>query len=430
MGRLVTSRIGVRNWMGPFQRQVLTPQIFPTELIHSLRAGRPVLELPEMNVRRLGIIMNGVTGRMGRNQHLMRSICPIIRQGGLRIDGGKVVLPDPILVGRNPDKLSQLAEETAIEKWTTELDDVLSDRHFSVYFDSQSTNLRVESVKKAIAAGKHIYCEKPTGLCTDEALELYQLARTAGVKHGVVQDKLFLPGLMKLHSLLEDGFLGRLLSVRGEFGYWVFEGNDSPCQRPSWNYRKEDGGGIIFDMLPHWRYLLDNFFGSVKSVFCVAATHVPQRWDEQGREYSCTAEDAAYATFELEGGIVAQFNSSWCVRVRRDDLLAIQVDGMSGSAVAGLRECRVQAASSTPSSVWNPDLGTPFDHYERWVRVSDPRSFDNAFKVQWEAFLRHVAAEEPFPWDLLEGAKGVQLAERAVESWKTGTRVEVPPLEA
>jgi predicted dehydrogenase len=382
-----------------------------------------------MKVHRLGIIMNGVTGRMGRNQHLMRSIHPMIRQGGLCLGQGNVVLPDPILVGRSAPKLSQLAEETGIRKWTTDLDETLGDPSFSVYFDSQSTKLRVASVKKAIAAGKHVYCEKPTALQTNDALELYRLAREAGIKHGVVQDKLFLPGLMKLRSLVDDGFFGRIIAIRGEFGYWVFEGNQTPCQRPSWNYRKEEGGGIVFDMLPHWQYLLENLSGSVKSVFCVGAMHVPQRWDERGRSYPCTAEDAAYATFELEGGIIAQFNSSWCVRVRRDDLLAIQVDGILGSAVAGLRECRIQSASSTPLSVWNPDLENPFDHYEGWEPVPTQEGYENAFKAQWELFLRHVTVDEPFPWDLLEGAKGVQLAEKAMESWKTGARIDVRPLE-
>ena len=381
-----------------------------------------------MTTHRLGIIMNGVTGRMGRNQHLFRSILSIRNQGGLPLSDGDIVLPDPILVGRNPSKLGRLSEDSGVEKWTTSLDEALGDSSYSVYFDSQTTNLRVESVTKAVEAGKHVYCEKPTALDTEEALGLYRTAGEAGVKHGVVQDKLWLPGLLKLKTLLDEGFFGRVLSVRGEFGYWVFEGKHVPCQSPSWNYREEDGGGIVFDMLPHWRYVLDNLFGSVQSVYCAAATHVPERWDEGGLPYQCTAEDSAYAVFELEGGVIAQFNSSWAVRVRRDDLLTLQVDGSLGSAVAGLRECYVQPVGATPRPVWNPDLESPINYYEDWIRVPEQRDFDNAFKSQWELFLRHVVKDEAFSWDLLEGAKGVQLAEKGLESWRTGKRIDIPEL--
>ena len=298
----------------------------------------------------------------------------------------------------------------------------------SVYFDAQTTMQRAAAVTKAIQAGKHVYCEKPTATCTAEALDLYRLARTRGVKHGVVQDKLWLPGLMKLADLKARGFFGRILSVRGEFGYWVFEGDLVPAQRPSWNYKAEEGGGIVADMLCHWRYVLDNLFGPVKSVSCLAATHIPQRWDERGASYACTADDSAYATFQLEGGIVAHFNSSWDVRVRRDDLLTIQVDGTLGSAVAGLRECWIQPGGATPRPVWNPDIPQAIDFFSGWQKVPEQRAYDNAFKVQWELFLRHVALDEPFRWSLLEGAKGVQLAEKGLESSRTRAWVDVPEL--
>jgi predicted dehydrogenase len=346
----------------------------------------------------------------------------------LRLGDEEVILPEPLLVGRNPAKLRRLAEDTGLEKWTANLDEALGDPAYDVYFDSQTTSLRVDSVKKAVEAGKHVYCEKPTALSTDEALDLYRWAEEAGVKHGVVQDKLWLPGIQKLKALIDEGFFGKILSVRGEFGYWVFEGNHIPCQRPSWNYRKEDGGGIIFDMMPHWRYVLDDVFGAVKSVYCRGATHVPDRWDERGEHYECTAEDSVYAIFELEDDIVAQFNSSWAVRVRRDDLLTLQVDGSSGSAVAGLRECFIQPYGGTPKPVWNPDVDSPIDYYEDWMKVPEQRDFDNAFKSQWELFLRHVVAGDPFRWSLLEGAKGVQLAEKGLESWISGKRIEIPDL--
>ncbi len=385
--------------------------------------------MSNVKVHRVGIIMNGVTGRMGMNQHLVRSILAIRKQGGVRAGDGETILPEPVLVGRNAAKLAALAEQHVIPSWTTDLDAALRDSANTVYFDALSTNLRPENVRRAVAAGKHIYCEKPTATSLKEAYELYALAQKAGVKHGVVQDKLWLPGLMKLRTLLETGFFGNLVAVRGEFGYWVFEGDYAPCQRPSWNYRKEDGGGIIFDMFAHWRYVLDNLFGPVRSVSCVAATHIPKRWDEQGRPYACTADDAAYAQFQMEGGLVAAMNSSWCVRVRRDDLLTLQVDGTKGSAVAGLRDCWVQTQLATPRPVWNPDIEQPIKFFDGWSRLPEQWTYENAFKAQWELFLRHVVKDEPFRWNLLEGAKGVQLAELGVESWKARRWMDVPELK-
>jgi predicted dehydrogenase len=381
-----------------------------------------------MLTHRVGIIMNGVTGRMGANQHLMRSIVEIIKQGGVKISSAEVIIPDPILVGRNEIKLRKLAEESGIMKWTTDLTAALNSSDYQVYFDAQTTGRRLSAVKMAVLAGKHVYCEKPVATNTANALELYRICEEAGVKHGVVQDKLWLPGIMKLKSLIENGFFGKILSVHGEFGYWVFEGFDVPAQRPSWNYRKEDEGGIILDMLCHWRYLLDNLFGNVKGVFCMGATHIPERVDELGNVYKCTADDSAYATFELEGGIIAQFNSSWTTRVRRDDLLTIQVDGTKGSAVAGLRECWMQQYVNTPRPVWNPDVPQPINFYEGWLKVPGQEVFENAFKLEWELFLKHIVKDEPFPWNLKEGAKGVQLAEKGMESWTKRTWIEIPKL--
>jgi predicted dehydrogenase len=377
---------------------------------------------------RLGVIMNGVTGRMGTNQHLIRSIVAIRNQGGVPAGSGRRIMPDPILVGRNKAKIEALARAHGVERWTSDLDAALADRNDSIYFDSASTGLRPELIRKAIAAGKHLYTEKPVAPTVAEALDLYRRAEAAGVKHGVVQDKLWLPGLLKLKMLVDSGFFGRILSVRGEFGYWVFEGDWQPAQRPSWNYRKEDDGGIIVDMLCHWRYVLDNLFGAVKSVMCLGATHIPQRWDEGGKPYAATAEDAAYATFELADGVVAQINSSWCTRVRRDDLVTFHVDGTLGSAVAGLTECRIQPRAATPKPVWNPDLPQTIDFYDTWADVPENRVYDNAFKVEWELFLRHVVDGGPFQWNLLEGAKGVQLAELGLQSWRERRFVDVPAL--
>ncbi len=383
-----------------------------------------------MKIHTIGIIMNGVTGRMGTNQHLLRSIDAIIRQGGIQVSPTEIIMPDPILVGRNEIKLKDLVQRTSVDKYTTDLDSVMNDPHYTVYFDAQSTLRRFEAVKQAAAAGKHVYCEKPTAIRTEDAYELYTVCRDAGVKNGVVQDKLWLPGLIKFKRLLENGFFGRILSVRGEFGYWVFEGHTVPSQRPSWNYRKEDGGGLVVDMLCHWRYVIDNLFGKVRSVSCLAATHIPERIDEMGKPYPCTADDSAYSTFELENGIICHFNSSWNVRVRRDDLLTMQVDGTKGSAIVGLRDVWTQHYGNTPRPIWNPDIPQPINFFDGWQKVPEQETYDNAFKIQWELFLRHVALDEPFPYNLLEGAKGVQLAEFGLLSSEQRRWLELPELQA
>lgn len=386
--------------------------------------------MSSQKVHEIGIIMNGVTGRMGLNQHLRRSIHAIIEQGGVAAADGEIVMPRPLLVGRNRTKLEAIASEFGGLPWTTDLESALRDPAYPIYFDAQTTDRRAEAVNHAIAAGKHIYCEKPVANTLDVALGLYRATQAKGVKHGVVQDKLWLPGFLKLKTLRELGFFGEIFAVRGEFGYWVFEGDVVPCQRPSWNYRKEQGGGIIIDMLCHWRYVLDNLFGNVRAVSCLGATHIPRRWDEAGRPYEATADDSVYATFQLENGIVAHFNSSWCVRVRRDDLLTVQVEGTKGSAVAGLRECWIQPYASTPRPVWNPDIPSSMNYFDQWQRVPEQTTFDNAFKRQWELFLLHVVKGGPFQWDLLEAAKGVQLAEKGLESWAKRGWVDIPSLDA
>ncbi len=383
-----------------------------------------------MTERRLGIIMHGVTGRMGLNQHLIRSILAIRDQGGVALSNDDRVVPDPILVGRNPERISRLAERHGITRWTTDLDAALSDPDDTLFFDAATTSLRAGLLTRAIDAGKHVYCEKPVAETLEDALAVARRAEAAGVKTGVVNDKLFLPGLIKLRRLRDAGYFGRILSVRGEFGYWVFEGDWMPAQRPSWNYRKSEGGGIILDMLCHWRYVLDNVVAPVRSVSCLGAVHIPERWDESGRRYDADADDAAYATFELEGGIVAQINSSWCVRVRRDDLVTFQVDGTQGSAVAGLHRCLSQDRVNTPKPVWNPDEPQPLNFHEQWQEVPDNQVFDNAFKVQWEAFIRHLFEDAPWRYTLLEGAKGVQLAELGMQSWAERRWIDVPELSA
>ncbi|MFP4367219.1 MAG: Gfo/Idh/MocA family protein [Bacteroidales bacterium] len=385
----------------------------------------------EKNVRihKVGIIMNGVTGRMGKNQHLLRSVLPIINQGGVRLNDNESIMPEIILAGRNAAKLKELSDETGAGKWTTDLDSVLEDSNYPVYFDAQTTEMRYESLKKAIAAGKHVYCEKPVAMTTKESVELYNIAKKAGIKHGVVQDKLWLPGLVKLRKLISQGFFGKILSVKADFGYWVFEGDTVAPQRPSWNYRKEDGGGIILDMFCHWRYVLDNLFSEIRSFTCAGATQIDERFESDGTPYKATAEDAAYAIFELTDGTMVQINSSWVTRVRRDDLFVMQVDGTRGSAVAGLRDVWIQPYPATPRPVWNPDIESPYRFFDNWVKVPPHQDHDNAFKIQWELFLKHVVKDQPFPWDLLSAARGVQLAELAYEASENRKWVTIPELK-
>jgi predicted dehydrogenase len=382
-----------------------------------------------MSRKTVRVAVNGVTGRMGYRQHLVRSLLTIRDQGGVLLDDGTEIFPEPVLVGRNEQRLRQIAEQHDIPRWTANLDDVLSDPGIDVYFDAQVTPAREASLGQAIAAGKHVYTEKPVAETVHGAVQLARAARAAGLVHGVVQDKLFLPGIIKLRRLINDGFFGRVLSVRLEFGYWVFEGDGVASQRPSWNYRKEQGGGIVLDMFPHWQYLLEDLFGPIQALYARHATHVPVRWDEKGARYDVTADDAAYAVLEFDSGAVAAVNSSWAVRVNRRELVELHVDGTNGSAVAGLRDCAVQHRVSTPMPVWNPDLPDPIDYLAQWTDVPDNQAFDNGFKVQWELFLKHAVTGQPFRWDLAEGAKGVQLAELAMQSSAEGRRVEVPPLD-
>jgi predicted dehydrogenase len=379
-----------------------------------------------MTQKVIQVAMNGVTGRMGHHQHLVRSVLSIREQGGLRLDDGTILCPEPILVGRSEERLRAMAAQHGLSRWTTSLDEVLADPSVDVYFDAQVTSAREVSLLKAIEAGKHVYTEKPVAESLEGALQLAAAASAKGITSGVVQDKLFLPGMIKLRRLVRDGFLGRVLSVRLEFGYWVFDGDGIPAQRPSWNYRAEEGGGITLDMFPHWQYLLEDLFGPITAVYARNVTHLPRRWDESGVPYDATADDAAYAVLEFASGAFGSANSSWAVRVNRRELLELQVDGTGGSAVAGLRNCAIQHRVSTPMPVWNPDLPDPIDYQSQWTDVPDNVAFDNGFKAQWELFLTAAAQARPFAWDLAAGARGVQLAGLALQSSAEGRRIEVP----
>jgi predicted dehydrogenase len=374
------------------------------------------------------VVMNGVTGRMGYNQHLVRSVLAINADDGAPLGDGRRVRLEPVLVGRSEAKLRDIADRHGIKDWTTSLDEALDSikEGGGIYFDAQVTSQRYPAVMKALDAGAHVYVEKPTGATSEQAADLADAADRAGVKHGVVQDKLFLPGIRALRSLIDGGFFGRILSVRGEFGYWVFEGDWRTSQRPSWNYRKEDGGGIVLDMFPHWAYVLEGLFGPIEAVTARAVTHIPDRWDEQGERYDATADDAAYAIFELAGGVVAQLNSSWCVRVHRGELLEFQVDGTEGSAVAGLRDCVAQHRGVSPRPVWNPDIPNVSRFLDQWQPAPLDGEPGNAFRLQWEMFVRHVVEDAPFRPDLHAGARGVRVAELGMLSSEEGRRIEVP----
>ncbi len=376
--------------------------------------------MPDSTLR---ILMNGVTGRMGYRQHLLRSILAIRDDGGIPLPDGTRLQVEPVLLGRNADKLARLADQHGIADWSTDLDTALAEDPATVYFDAQVTTERKKAILKAAAAGKHVYTEKPIAETVAEGQELVDAAERSGIINGVVHDKLYLPGLMKLKRLVDSGFFGRILSVRGEFGYWVFEGDYLPAQRPSWNYRAEDGGGMVLDMFCHWNYVLENLFGAVEAVTAKAVTHIPERWDENGERYDATADDAAYAIFELAGGIIAQVNSSWAVRVERKELVEFQVDGTHGSAVAGLFNCRIQPRESTPMPVWNPDLPTTEDFRGQWREIPDNQQFGNGFRAQWEQYLLDVHHGRPHRYDFAAGVRGLELVDAGLTSSREGRRV-------
>lgn len=383
--------------------------------------------------RTIRIAMNGITGRMGYRQHLVRSILPIRDQGGIVLADGSRLQVEPILVGRDAAKVAELAERHGVAEWTTDLDAIIADPRTDVVFDASMTALRPATLEKAMRAGKHIFTEKPTAETLDEAVALARLARESGITAGVVHDKLYLPGLVKLRRLVDEGFFGRILSLRGEFGYWVFEGDIQPSQRPSWNSRREDGGSMTTDMYCHWNYVLEGIIGTVKSVASTSVTHIPTRWDERGEAFTATADDAAYGIFEMEtpGGdpVVAQINSSWAVRVHRDELVEFQIDGTHGSAVAGLNRCVAQQRAHTPKPVWNPDLPVTEPFREQWLEVPANAELDNGFKRQWEEFLADVAAGRPHRFGLESAARGVQLAELALQSSAERRTIDIPEIQ-
>jgi predicted dehydrogenase len=382
-----------------------------------------------MSERRIGIVMNGVTGRMGRNQHLLNSIMAIRQDGGLLLDDGTRLMPEPMLVGRDEERVAAVAKAAGVDKWSTDLDAALGDKDYEIYFDGVTTSARAANLKRAIAAGKHIYTEKPISVGYDEAEGIYRDAKRKNIKHGVVADKLWAPGMYKLRQLIKSGFFGDVLMVRIEGCYWVFEGDLQPPQRPSWNSKKAEGGGMILDMMPHYFYMLEATGGRPLDVVCQADTLVKKRWDEKGVPYTADADDSVMALSRLAGGAMAQITSSWCLRVHRPDIIVMQIDGTHGSAVAGLSHCYTQRRENTPKAQWSLDVAAPVDYYAGWQRMPEVEPYKNAFRIQWELFLRHVVEGGEFPWNLLAGARGVQYADAAEKSWKERRWMDLPDMK-
>ena len=372
-----------------------------------------------MAIRTIGIILNGATGRICSTQHLANALLPIRDEGGLQVGGDRVV-PRLMLVGRNADKLAAMAKSYSAE-WSTNLDKALADPAFTVFFDAAATSQREASLEKAIVAGKHIYSEKPVARSVEKGFALLRTAHAKGLKAGAVEDKLYLPGLQKLCKLAAADFFGRVTGFRIEFGWWVFDGTEVPCQRPSWNYRKRDGGGLVLDMYPHWRYVIENTLGPIRRVTTALSTATPERIDEHGKRYTVDVEDNAATLVELESGAIGTILSSWATRVRRDDLLIFQIDGTKGSAIAGLHKCWTTTNAATPRTAhFSIAKDAGIDYRSHWAEVDDPGPFKNPYRIGWENFLRHLAAGAPLQADFAAGIRDVEFAEACYRSMKEG----------
>jgi predicted dehydrogenase len=374
----------------------------------------------------IGIIINGATGRIGSTQHLANALIPIIAEGGLALGHDRLV-PRLLLTGRDAERLAAVARAHNVADWSTDLNAALADPAYAIFFDAAATQGRVAVLEKALAAGKHVYCEKPVAPTAAQGLALLRAAQRRGLKHGVVEDKIHLPGLQKLAVLTKGGELGRVVGFRLEFGWWVFDGSEQPCQRPSWNYRA-GGGGMILDMYPHWRYVIESIVGRIVRVSSSAWIATPERVDERGERYDVAVGDSAATLLEVEGGAFGTIVSSWATRVRRDDLLTLQVDGIKGSAIAGLHRCYVQSMAQTPAithfSVMK-DIGA--DYRIGWIEAPPLRSYRNPYRVGWEAFLRHVAAGAPLACDFTAGVRDVAFADACHRSMRERTWIALPP---
>jgi predicted dehydrogenase len=377
-----------------------------------------------MATRTVGIILNGATSRIGSTQHLKNALAPIRAEGGL-IVGADRVMPRVLLIGRDADRLAALAREHGVES-ATDLDTALADPAYEVLFDAAVTHRRQATLEKAIAAGKHIYSEKPVAASVTDGRALMAAMEARGLKHAAVEDKQYLPGLRKLAALAQSGFFGRVVGFRLEFGWWVFDGIEEPCQRPSWNYRKSAGGGLILDMYSHFRYMIENILGPIERVACAAATAVPERVDEHGERYAVDVEDHSATLVALRSGAVGSVLASWATRVRRDDLMTFQIDGTYGSAVAGLHRCCAQSVADTPKvAAFNPMIDLGIGYASRWQQVPGAGPYPNPYRVGWEDFLRHLVTGVPMRSDFAAGIRDVAFAEACYRSLTTGASVRL-----
>ena len=369
-----------------------------------------------MAIKDIGIIVNGATGRIASTQHLANALVPIRAEGGLPA-GPDRIMPRLLLLGRDAGRLAEVAQRFGIDGSSTDLDDALARPDYAVFFDAAATRQRLATLSKAIAAGKHIYTEKPAAPSVAEGLGLLRAAKARGIKHGAVEDKIYLPGLQKLSSLAATGFFGRITGFRLDFGWWVFDGAERESQRPSWNYRRSGGGGLTLDMYPHWRYVIEGMLGPIRRVLTATATAVPERLDEGGKPYRVDVDDTSLTLAELANGAIGAIICSWATRVRRDDLLTLQIDGTGGSAVAGLHRCWIQSAAETPTvRHFNPSLDIGADYRADWEEVEGQAAYTNPYRIGWEKFLRHIATGAPFASDLSAGIRDVQLAEACYRS--------------
>jgi predicted dehydrogenase len=381
-----------------------------------------------MTVKEVGIIVNGATGRIASTQHLANALVPIRAEGGLAA-GSDRITPRLLLLGRDAQRLGEVAQRFGIDAWTSDLDEALAKPGYTVFFDAAATRQRVTVLSKAITAGKHIYSEKPVAPTVTEGLALLQAANTRGLKHGAVEDKIYLPGLQKLTALAAQGFFGRVTGFRLDFGWWVFDGRDRPSQRPSWNYRSDGGGGLTLDMYPHWRYVIERILGPIRRVVAARATAIPERVDENGVPYTVDVDDTSVTLAELASGAVGTIICSWATRVRRDDLLTLQIDGTGGSAVAGLHRCWMQSLSDTPTvRHFNPDEDIGADYRAGWIEAPAAARDTNPYRVGWENFLRHVVTGAPLVSDLSAGIRDVQLAEACARSVAQGQWAALDPV--
>ena len=377
-----------------------------------------------MATHTIGIIVNGATGRIGGTQHLANALAPIRDEGGLPAGNDRIV-PRLLLAGRDAARVEAAAKKHNAA-WTTDLGKALADPDYSVFFDAAATHQREAMLERAIVAGKHIYSEKPVALSVERGVALLRAAQARGVKHGAVEDKLGLPGLQKLTHVVKSGALGRIAGFRVEFGWWVFDGTEVPCQRPSWNYTRVGGGGLILDMYPHFRYMIENLLGPIRRVVCALSTATPERIDEHGARYAVDVEDTASTIVELESGATGTILSSWATRVRRDDLLTFQIDGTQGSANAGLHRCYVQTGAQTPHTAhFSVATDLNIDYRVKWTEVHDGVSPTNPYRVGWENFLRHVGTGAPMPADLAAGIRDVQFAQACYQSMKDAKWIDL-----